>query len=161
MRYQENEFYCGPAVVAAAARALGKPVGQQAVAKLAGTTEEGTDEEGIKRALLARGFVPDVLSVSTQLAARNWLNVRLKLGYPVIIALGRQRWEHWTVLVGMLGTRYVLFDPARFEYRVNTGITVYSWASLCRLWYASKRVRGNEPAYYAIAVLLNRPGVGE
>lgn len=153
MYYQSTEYFCGPAVIAAAARALGSPVGLQAAARLAGTTEAGTDENGIKRALLARGLIPDEFCQSTQLAARNWLNVKLRLGYPVIICLGRQRWEHWTVLLGQLGNRYILFDPARFEYRVNTGITVYTWDRLARVWYAPKTVRGSDGAYFGIGVM--------
>lgn len=137
-----------------ATRALGFPVGQQKLAKLAGTTEgDGTDETGIKRGLLAAGFIPEIYSGGTRWGSRNWLLVKLRLGYPVILAVGKQRWEHWVVAVGMIGLRFLVFDPARLDYRVNSGVQFCTWEKLAKMWYANKKVRGSEGAYYGVAVM--------
>lgn len=140
--------------MACATRALGFPVGQTKLAKLAGTdVVHSTDEVGIKRALLACGFVPEAFSGNISLSAKNWLAVKLRLGYPVILCVGKLRWEHWVCAVGMLGNRYLVFDPARYEYRVHSGVQFYTWKRLAELWYASRAVRGTEGAYYGVAVL--------
>jgi hypothetical protein len=102
--------------------------------------------------MLARGCFPDVFSNSTPLVAKNWLTVKLQLGYPVLMAV--QRWEHWVTCLGMLGRRYLVFDPARFEYRINTGITTYTWEGLRKYWYANKKTRGKYGAFYGLAVLM-------
>lgn len=152
MKFQPNEYWCGPAAMAAATRALGKPVGQTSLAKLAGTTEEGTDEEGVKRALIARGFQVDPFGTNIQLVAKRWVYGHLAVGNPIIVAINR--WSHWVTLLGTLGDKIVLFDPGRWEYRVQSGVSVYTWSRLCRRWYASKKLRGNDPGYWGIATRL-------
>lgn len=159
MRFQLGEEFCGPACITAATRALGNQVSQSKAAKLAGTTlEEGTDEDGIRRALLASGFIPEHLGTSITRVARNWLVVKLRLGYPVILCHGKQRWQHWVTAIGMLGSKFIVFDPARFEYRVNSGVQIISWQTLSRLWYANHKTRGKSPAYYGVAVLTKENG---
>ena len=154
MKYQCKDSYCGPASMNAAAKALGVPVGQGRFAKLAGTDIiHETDEIGVKRGLLAAGFIPEVHTGNIGIPARNWLVVKLRLGYPVILCSGRARWQHWLCAVGMLGNKFIVFDPARFEYRVNTGIQFYTWQNLNRVWKAAKTVRGDDGAYYGVAVL--------
>ncbi len=136
--------------MACAATVLGKATSQTNFAKAAGTDDNGTDEDGIRRGLLAHGFIPEVMSSNIMLAARNWMITRLRQGQPVIICINR--WEHWTTVIGLVGLRFIMFDPARYKYRIDSGVTVYDWATLSRRWFANKKVRGSHGAYYGIAV---------
>lgn len=158
MRFQNTEYLCGPASLAAAAHCLGRRIGQQRIARLAGTTDAGTDEDGLRRAMLATGLVPEEHNQNLQLVAKNWLMVKLKLGYPVLLCLGKQQWNHWTACIGMVGSRFLLFDPARYAYLADSGVSVYTWHKLAARWYANKQTRGKHGAYYGIAVMPARVG---
>lgn len=151
MNWQETSYWCGPASMEAASRVLQRPVSQQVFAKLAGTTDEdGTSEEDVKRGLLAKRFEIDEITENTPNLARIRLLVSLRLGYPVILCV--QRHTHWVCAIGNIGNRFIVFDPARYEYRIDSGVTVYEWKKLQRIWYASKRTRGAGAAYYGVAV---------
>lgn len=135
----------------AASRVLGYPCSQKVFAKLAGTTEaDGTSEEDLKRGLLAKGFEVDEIMETTPALARVRLLVSLRLGWPVILCA--QRHEHWICAIGNIGNRFIVFDPARYDYRIDSGVTVYDWSKLQKVWFAPKRVRKSGPAYYGVSV---------
>lgn len=152
MDFQNTDYNCGPASMSCAAACLGRLISQGTFAKLAGTHPElGTPPEDVKRGLLAKGFELDEIGEAGTALARVRLIVDLRLGRPVILLC--QHWSHWTVAIGMLGDRFVVFDPARYDYRVNTGVTMMTWDKLRRFWRAPKHKRsGDERAYYGIAV---------
>jgi ABC-type bacteriocin/lantibiotic exporter with double-glycine peptidase domain len=151
MKWQETEYYCGPASLSAAFRALGVTASQGHIAREALTTEaEGTDEHGIQRAVLAFGFGVDELAFSDRLAAKVHLRHCMLIGRPVVLCT--HRWTHWVCVTGMLGTKFLVFDPARTLQNKRTGVYTYNWDRLSKLWRASYRTRGRGPKYYGVAV---------
>jgi ABC-type bacteriocin/lantibiotic exporter with double-glycine peptidase domain len=150
VKYQRTEYYCGPASVQGALAILGVKYSQDALARCAGTSEaHGTDEDGIKRMMFHAGRVPDELATDSELVAFGWLWHSLLYGRPVVLCV--DRWQHWVVAVGLIGKRVVLFDPAR--YRHNTarlGTFSLPRGKLLKRWFAARRVRRNQPAYYGV-----------
>ncbi len=142
--------------MAAASRALGRAVGQARFAHAAGTTlEDGTDESDLKRGLLAADFVPDEFASREPAAALLWARVQLLAGRPVIACVAHH--SHWVTLVGVLGKAYVVFDPGRFEYRVNSGVSVVTADRLRRWWRAGGAIaRRHRTVYYGLSVCDGR-----
>lgn len=151
VHFQHTDASCGPAALAAASRALGRAVGQGAFAKAGGFWVSGGDEDSVQRALLAKGFVPDVYRTNDPRAAAVWLRVQLMAGRPVLVCLLAE--SHWCCLLGVLGKRYVLFDPGRWEYRLNSGVAIVSWDWLRRRWRAGGTAnRRAGQTYFGLAV---------
>ncbi len=150
MRYQETSYWCGPASLSAATRALGAPISQRKAALIGGCDAEGMDEIGIKRCLLACGYAVDMANFKIGSSAKTWLTVNMRLGRPTILCINQ--WTHWICVLGMLGNRFIIFDPGRWDYRVNSGVVLYSWDRLKRRWMANKRTRGTDDPYFGIGV---------
>jgi predicted double-glycine peptidase len=152
LRYQKTEYHCGPAAVQNALAVIGIKVSQDRLAAAAGTTEEhGTDQEGIKRAIISAGRSFDEHATDTERVAHGWLWYSLMVGRPVVLCV--DRWAHWVVAVGVLGKRAVLFDPARYRHNTDRlGTFTLPKDRLLKRWKAAHRVAGSEPAYYGIAV---------
>lgn len=127
-------------------------MGQQKFARLAGTDLVGkTDEEGVQRALLGAGFVPEEYKSNSPAAALIWLRVQAMAGLPVLLCVAKE--AHWVTVVGVFGKRFVVFDPARWEYRVESGVTIKPADALRRWWRANDAVnRRARQVYYALAV---------
>lgn len=102
MRYQTKPFTCGPAAIVNALRVYGKKIPEARVAKFAGTTNNGTDDRGVVRALRKLGCNPSVVSLT--LTVRK----RVAAGIPVIIHLDKEL--HWVVVIGCLGQSLIAFD---------------------------------------------------
>jgi hypothetical protein len=126
-------------------------VGQAAFAKAAGTWVEGTDETEVKRGLLAKGFVPEEYGTNSPASALQWLRVQAMSGRPVLLCVNAE--SHWCCTLGVFGKRFVVFDPGRWDYRVNSGVTILPPDALRRRWRAggaSNRRAGM--TYYGLAV---------
>lgn len=142
---------CGPASLLNALEVLHQPTSLARVRELCGTTEEGTDEEDLKRAALALGLAVDEWSSAVCRATQRWLRASLLAGRPVLLCV--DRWEHWVCAVGLVGADYLVFDPARDQLNLlRSGLAVARFADLRRRWAAPRRVRRNCPQYYALAL---------
>lgn len=152
MKYQKTEYNCGPAAVQNALALLGERVSQDRLAAAAGTTEEaGTDEHGIKQAIIAAGRTYDEHATDLDGLAFGWLWYSLLVGRPVVLCV--DRWSHWVVAVGVLGRRIVLFDPARYRHNTDRlGTFSLPKDRFLKRWKAAHRVARSEPAFYGIAV---------
>ncbi len=152
MRYQTKEWYCGPAAVQSCLAILGERISQDTLAAAGGTTEEhGTDEDGVKRMVLSLGRGCDQFESDTAAAAYGWLWLNCSLGRPAVLCV--DQWSHWVAAIGLIGSRIVLFDPAR--YRQNTdrlGTFSLPRDRLLRRWLAAHRVARTQPAYCGIAI---------
>ena len=152
MRYQTTEYNCGPAALQNALKALRKHVTQDKLAELAGTTTDGTDDEGLKRAVVALGFGVDEISCTSQGQAFGRLYGALLVGRPVVLCV--DRWSHWVTAIGCIGTRVLLAEPGRYPYSVReNGLYVLDKDRLCKRWRAAHRVTGaGGPKYYGLAL---------
>jgi predicted double-glycine peptidase len=152
VRYQQNEYSCGPASVQNALIVLGERPSQAKLALIAGTTEaDGTDEDGVVRAILAAGYQADVVATSDPRKAWAHLVYSLMVGRPLVLCTAR--WGHWICAVGTCGKRIIVADPARLPNLMReNGIVVMNRDRLLKLWAAARRVRGKGPKYYGVAV---------
>lgn len=152
MRYQTTEYNCGPAALQNALRALSVPATQDRLAALAGTTPDGTDDEGLKRATLAMGLGFD--EITERDAAKAFARVygALLMGRPVVLCV--DRWSHWVTLVGICGARVILAEPGRYAYSTReNGTFVLSRDRLLKRWRAAHRVTGKGgPRFYGLAI---------
>ena len=140
MKYALKDCWCGPAAIQNALRLLGKPVGQKRIADLAGTTDEGTDDEDLIRAIGLLGFRPDVFSTDDKREAWIWLREWPAKGVPLIICV--DQWDHWITIVGRSGDRVVIQDPEKAPYNTSqNGTWTPKVESILRRWRASNRTR--------------------
>lgn len=156
MRFQQRPYWCGPASIQNALRALGSRVGQERIAKIAGSTkEDGTDEKGIFKALSSLGYKHEELTTDVWNHAKAWIDDQIIAGRPVLLCI--ESWQHWVCIVGGLGgrpdLRYIVVDPARYEHnKSENGVHSWGWKRLAKDWRAGHRTAGSEGAYYAISV---------
>lgn len=147
MHFQTNGYSCGPAAVQNALLVHHRRVSQRSLRALCETNEvEGTDEQGVLRALLAYGYAPDEWSGDVARDAERWLLASLIAGRPVVLCV--DRWEHWVTLIGAVGRQVVLYDPARGVERLR----VLRWSDLRKRWEAARRDRGRSPRFYGVGV---------
>jgi ABC-type bacteriocin/lantibiotic exporter with double-glycine peptidase domain len=152
MFYQKNEYFCGPAALQNAIAVHIGRVSQDKIAEHTATTEAyGTDEEGMKRAVLALGYRLDEYATDLQVAAWGWVKESLHAGRPCVLCL--DHWSHWATLIGICGDRALLFDPSRMAWNIrNNGIHSLRREDLVRRWEAGRNTRGTQPRFYGIAV---------
>lgn len=151
MRFQKKEHYCGPASVANALEVYKQRVAQEKLATAGGTTDDGSDEEDIKRMILSEGFEPDEYATDLSVAAFGWVWNSLLLGRPVLLCV--DRWEHWVCLYGIVGKQVIMMDPMRTEWnRARHGTYILPREDLLRRWEAAKRVRGKLDRFYGIGI---------
>jgi ABC-type bacteriocin/lantibiotic exporter with double-glycine peptidase domain len=158
MKYQQKPHYCGPASIQNALLAMGQRVGQDKIARLCGTSADGTDDHEIIAGLKALNLNYVELKTDIWNEARNFLDLHVgQLGNPVILCI--ERWLHWVCVIGGLGPqskmRYVVYDSARFDYnKINNGVNMWGWKKLRNEWTAGHRVDVEHTgAYYGIAVI--------
>jgi len=150
MKYQQKEYWCGPASIQNALALLGKRVpAQSAVARLCGTTSEGTDEFQMMRGLRELGLSYHEF----------WLTKPVRIHGVSLVCV--DSWSHWVAAMspGMLScwNHMLMIDPARTKRnQQRNGVHVISWHKFKKLWgcaFKSENRAANQPAYYAIEVM--------
>ena len=111
MKYQTRSYTCGPAAAVNALRLYGLQVPEAHVAKLGGTTSEGTDERMLMRALRKLGCKPSAVSLTST------VRKRVQAGIPVIIHLDEEL--HWVAIIGCLGPNLIAFDSWKSKSNVE------------------------------------------
>jgi ABC-type bacteriocin/lantibiotic exporter with double-glycine peptidase domain len=111
MKYQTRSYTCGPAAAVNALRLYGLQVPEAHVAKLAGTTPEGTDERQLMRALRKLGCSP------TAVWRTSTVRKRVLAGTPVIIHLDEEL--HWVAIIGCLGDSLIAFDSWKSKSNIE------------------------------------------
>ncbi len=157
MRRQTADHDCGPTAIANAFEALHRPIGLRGLRDLCACAPEendGTDEDGIIRALLHYGYGVDEFKSDDPRAAWVWLIETVREGRPVLLCV--DRWDHWVTVIGNLGKDLNIYDPARpgggLADHPLGGVAVLRWKSLRARWEAARQVRGKGPRFYGIAV---------
>ena len=118
MKFQSTQSLCGPASLSNALKALGRDVSEAAVEKaikrsgsyrpaVNGTTQDELALVAEKWAkVVMRGSCADSLAI-------QFLRGELVLGRVGII--GVDRGTHWVAVIGLLGDRFLVVDPADDE----------------------------------------------
>jgi len=150
-RFQKEDFSCGPAAIVNALRALGIKLSERDVIFLAGTTDQGTDEDGIMRALASLGYQVVVLDTYDSTEAWEWLRSELMLVRPVILCV--ENFGHWTSVVSIFGERVIYVDSqdGLESNKRENGVRFLTRRGLTRIWGA--RGRGHRRRYYALSVV--------
>ena len=137
MRYQTpGTPRCGPAALGNALRALGRSAPREGtLARLCGTTSEGTGEEGIRDAARALGLAVRVLAPTSRMHAWAALCYALSEGAPVIVHLPGP--DHWVVVCGRLGSRVVVIDSSNsVDNTRENGVRVHGRRAWIDAWGA-------------------------
>lgn len=111
MKYQTRSYTCGPAAAVNALRLYGLAVPEAHVAKLAGTTSEGTDDRQLMRALRKLGCSPSAVGLIST------VRKRVMAGIPVIIHLDEE--AHWVAVIGCLGENLIAFDSWKSKSNIE------------------------------------------
>lgn len=154
MRYQEKTWSCGAACIVNAIRSLGKKVQERTVRALAETSEAyGTNQYGMIFAIRELGYTACEFATDDRQAAWNWLRGALLAGKSVIICT--EEWLHWVTVVGILGDRVVVIDPANFKVnKRENGVKIWKKNTLLKQWkYSRPEVpEEGDKRIYAISV---------
>lgn len=120
MKLQDLKSSCGAASLVNALQALGDHAFQEVVWQLAGGDADGADERQLRDAMEALGYVGRPASPRRRADAMAWLRRQLAAGRPVIIAVAQDDpADHWVTVVGQLGSRFLVADPADAELVVS------------------------------------------
>lgn len=133
MRYQDRRGSCGAAMVVNMLRALGHYVSEIRVRSLAGTSEDGTDEHGVKAALRALGY--HITEFNEPIAAKAWLLLHGAVSQGRSAGIAVDNDKHWVACVGQLGKRIAVVDSAWSNVnKSENGIHFLSRVQLLRRW---------------------------
>lgn len=147
MRYQELSWSCGAAALRSAALVLGKKFSERTVRARAGTDEEGTDEKELIQAARDLGLTATPHHSADKSAAWAFVRANVLDGRPCVLCI--DKWTHWVTVVGIVGDKVILVDPANtLKNMSENGVHVLSRPQLSRRW---KCPRAQEP-FYAIAL---------
>jgi ABC-type bacteriocin/lantibiotic exporter with double-glycine peptidase domain len=147
VRYQQRAWSCGPAALVNAARAIGVRIAEGRVRALAGTTEDGTDEDELIAATRGIGLKATPHHSADQNAAWAFVRANVLDGRPCVLCI--DQWRHWVTVIGIVGDRVLLCDPndTKKNHGEN-GLYSMSRNDLFRRW----RCPNEEEPFYAIAV---------
>lgn len=155
MRFQRDDFSCGPGAIVNAARALGVRISELLVQELAGTTHDGTDEFGMQRALRRLGYEVEEVNTLDSGEAWDWLCAQIRDGRTAILCV--ENYTHWATVVGVLGDERVIYVDSQDGLESNrreNGVRSLTRRGVTRLW--GSRGRGKRRRYYALAVVPKR-----
>lgn len=130
-----------------AARALGIRVAEGRIRALAGTTEDGTDEDELIAAARGIGLKATAHHSADQSAAWAFVRANVLDGRPCVLCI--DQWRHWVTVIGIVGDRVLLCDPNDTKKNASeNGIYSLSRPDLLRRW----RHPSDEEPFYAIAI---------
>jgi ABC-type bacteriocin/lantibiotic exporter with double-glycine peptidase domain len=153
VRRQTADNDCAPTAIANAFEFHHCTVGLGAVRELVGTTDDGSDEHDVLRALLAYGCAVDEFKSDSARDSFKWVLDSVQHGRPVLLCV--DRWDHWVTVIGGAGRQVTIYDPAR-----ETGGTfVLRFKDLRPRWEASRKVRkrGGAPRVKFYGIALDPP----
>jgi ABC-type bacteriocin/lantibiotic exporter with double-glycine peptidase domain len=147
VRYQELPWSCGPAALRSAGLTLGEKISERTIRAKAGTTEDGTDEKELIQAARAVGLTATSHHSADKSAAWSFVRANVLDGRPCLLCI--DQWSHWVTVIGIVGDKVILVDPANTQKNTGeNGTHVLSRPQLMRRW---KCPRTEEP-FYAIAI---------
>lgn len=152
MKLQERGYSCGPAALRAALYVLGHNLTETSLRRKSGTTPDGTDEKGIKRAVAYYGHGSREYNSESMKKSWAWLKSTVGRGKPVLLCV--DGWNHWVAVVGKLGGKLLIFDPDSSPGRRKkySGLEILNEQELGNRWRYTDDETGRS-SYYAIAVI--------
>jgi ABC-type bacteriocin/lantibiotic exporter with double-glycine peptidase domain len=134
MKLQNDSFSCGIYAIINAAKCFDIHLTKKDVVKYSNTTRKnGTSEKGIIRALKNNNFNADDFKFFYKTCALKKINEELENSNPVIISVDND--NHWCVLVGTLGKKYIVFDSDGAKYnKLESGIQLVTVSDLVERW---------------------------
>lgn len=148
MRYQEREWSCGPAALANACRALGLRASEGRLRKLAGTTEDGTDERSLITAARAIKLSATEHRGADRDAAWAFVRSNVSDGRPTLLCI--DQWQHWVCVIGIVGNRVIYIDSSNTKKNAKeNGVHIATRQQLFSRWRC--RNEQDEP-FYALAI---------
>lgn len=124
---QPNNWSCGPTSLRHCLLARGRDIDVAKLAKWAGSTRTGTDDDQLIAAALRAGHDLKPMTRRSSGTAKRLIVSRLKKGNPLILCV--ERWSHWIVVLHH-GTRgFLVLDSSR----PGPVIRLLSWRRLERL----------------------------
>lgn len=142
MRYQEFKAGCGAGAILNALLALGEHQFQEVVHALAEGTSDGIAPASIRNCLDELGYGTAELKFAASPPALRALRRSVRKCAPVIVCV--DDWEHWVTVIGALGERFLVADPADNELVVSL-----STAQFLKRWLKSGK---RKAPYYGISV---------
>lgn len=137
MRFQSGPGKCGSTAIVNALRCYGERVREDVVARHAGTDVRfGTQPGGIDQCLERLGYKTEHIVERSYAEAEKQLLSYLRRGVPVILLV--ESGEHWTVAVGGLGSKVIVFDGQNYAWnKAENGVHVIETGkNLRRYWDA-------------------------
>ncbi len=152
MELQQHPYSCGAAALRAILYVMGKNVLEKTIRRVAGTTIEGTDEEGMKKAIEHYKLRHRKFEKHTMPEAIKGLKAELHRGNPMLLAVDKQ--DHWVSVIGLMGKKILVFDPANWLGRKKKlrGLRVYKISEFMARW-AYYDSSDDLTYYYGITVL--------
>lgn len=148
MSYQKRAYWCGPASLQIALRFHGVRRGQAKLARMIGSTEDGSDEHDLIETITKLGFRHDECAAKRANTARSWL-LRWAAVAPILLCV--DHWEHWVCVAGQCGDRLLVFDPARSKLTMPyNGVLPIAPKTIIKRWRAARRLG---IPYYGLTVL--------
>jgi ABC-type bacteriocin/lantibiotic exporter with double-glycine peptidase domain len=140
MKYQEKSYSCGAAVVLNAARCFGKRIPERIIRSIAETTsDEGTQEDGIVRALGILGLTAHAFTIPDFDLALEQIRLGLVTGNPTILCTWNL--QHWVLVIGATDnfTRYIIIDSSNSKRnKKENGVRILLTSELRRSWQMRK-----------------------
>jgi ABC-type bacteriocin/lantibiotic exporter with double-glycine peptidase domain len=122
-RTQPDDYSCGIYSIINALIVYGENKSRREVGALTQTTENGTDEEGIKQALTELGYKHRVYTSQNGNNAWRWI-LRHAGFNPLILYVDG---DHWLVVAGRIQNKVVLLDSLNNAHIVNKTELLDRW----------------------------------
>jgi ABC-type bacteriocin/lantibiotic exporter with double-glycine peptidase domain len=150
MRYQtKDKPWCGPAAIVNAARVHGDKVSERKAKALCGTTDDGTNEDGMIAGIKGLGYGAHPYCSPTKQEALNWLTGAIANGQSVVITVEND--GHWVAIVAKVGNKFILVDSQNTKKNISeNGIWVLSPRKMIKEW------KSQESGFYGIAISKKR-----
>ncbi len=144
---------CGPVSLCNALRCFGVWLTEERAVQLCGTSEDGTDERDLMRALGLLGVQSWELTEYSRGAAQQMLMAAIRCGEPCVIAI--DDYGHWVSVIGNLGhDRVVVVDSTNEgDNPDELGTWVISLDELCDRWECSPEVAGDDAPFYGLCLV--------
>jgi ABC-type bacteriocin/lantibiotic exporter with double-glycine peptidase domain len=133
---QDTAANCGPASLSNALQAIGVIRTQAECEQLCRTSgTEGTNTRGLQAAIKAVGRSPRILNERRADVAWAFLCIALVAGRAAVLCVDKG--EHWVAVIGVVGDRVLVADPADNELVLSL-----SSDQLCVRWASGNRYYG-------------------
>lgn len=143
MKFQSDKHSCGVFAVLNACYCIGKHATEKFVRSFTETTELGTDEFGIMRALVALEVKHEIVDSSSYNESFCALEESLSESHSIILCV--DNYNHWVVCAGKFGNKFILFDSLNTKKNMKkSGFVLMSRKQLSKFW------KSKEGKFYGI-----------